>query len=51
VTGLESADRVEIKNGVSNGDLVVIGNRAQLKSGAIVAPKITESASSETGAR
>ena len=50
ITGLESADHVEIKSGLRDGDLVVIGNRAQLKSGAVVTPRIAESASSETEA-
>jgi RND family efflux transporter MFP subunit len=38
--GLESDDRVEVTSGLSPGDLVVVGSRAQLKAGAIVAPKI-----------
>jgi RND family efflux transporter MFP subunit len=45
--GLESADRVEVTRGVSAGDLVVVGSRAQLKPGTIVAPKLT--ATSEGG--
>ena len=39
--GLETANRVEILSGLSDGDLVVIGNRAGLQSGQSVKPKIT----------
>ncbi len=38
--GLEMADRVEIRSGLQASDLVVVGNRAQLKAGAMVTPKI-----------
>jgi RND family efflux transporter MFP subunit len=38
--GLESDDRIEVTRGLSAGDLVVVGSRAQLRAGAIVAPKI-----------
>ena len=41
-TGLETADRVEILSGLEVGDLVVIGNRNELKPGERVRPKITE---------
>ena len=37
--GLESPDRVEVRRGLSAGDLVVIGSRARLKAGALVTPK------------
>ena len=37
--GLETADRVAVTRGVDAGDLVVTGNRAQLKAGEIVRPK------------
>jgi len=37
--GLESGDRAELRNGVSDGDLLVVGSRAQLKAGEAVAPK------------
>ena len=40
--GLETADRVEVRSGLQEGDLVVIGNRAQLKPGQRVNPKPTE---------
>jgi RND family efflux transporter MFP subunit len=39
--GLETANRVEIRSGLQNGDLVVIGNRAGLQAGQQVRPKIT----------
>jgi len=39
--GLESADRVEVTRGLSPGDLVVVGSRAQLKPGTLVTPKLT----------
>lgn len=38
--GLESADRVEVKGDVAADDLVVIGNRAQLRPGTAVVPKL-----------
>lgn len=39
--GLEAADRVEIASGLEADALVVIGNRSQLKAGAVVSPKQT----------
>jgi RND family efflux transporter MFP subunit len=42
--GLEADDRIEVTRGVNAGDLVVVGSRAQLKPGAIVAPKLMTSA-------
>jgi RND family efflux transporter MFP subunit len=41
-TGLESPDRVEVRNGVQPGDLVVIGSRAQLKAGNTETPKVID---------
>ena len=38
--GLEASDRVQILSGLDAGDLVVVGNRSQLKAGAIVSPKL-----------
>jgi RND family efflux transporter MFP subunit len=38
--GLETEDRVEVKNGLAEGDVVVVGNRAQLKPGSVVTPKL-----------
>jgi len=40
VLGLESADRVEITSGLQADDLVVVGNRAQLKAGTVVTTKL-----------
>jgi RND family efflux transporter MFP subunit len=45
--GLESADRVEVTRGLNAGDLVVVGSRAQLKPGAVVAPKLMAAAGGE----
>ena len=45
--GLETDDRVEVTRGLSAGDLVVVGSRAQLKPGAIVVPKLTATAEGE----
>jgi multidrug efflux pump subunit AcrA (membrane-fusion protein) len=42
--GLENADRVEVKTGLAEGDIVVVGSRAQLKPGTIVSPKIVAQA-------
>jgi RND family efflux transporter MFP subunit len=41
-TGLQTANRVEVRSGLQDGDLVVIGNRNQLTAGQQVEPKITE---------
>lgn len=40
-TGLETANKVEVKSGLSKDEMVVIGNRSQLKAGQRVEPKIT----------
>jgi RND family efflux transporter MFP subunit len=45
--GLEAADRIEVTRGLNSGDLVVVGSRAQLKPGALVAPKLVEAAEGE----
>jgi RND family efflux transporter MFP subunit len=39
--GMETADRIEIRSGVSDGEMVVIGNRASLRAGQEVSPKLT----------
>jgi RND family efflux transporter MFP subunit len=39
--GLETANRIEIRSGLQEGDLVVIGNRGGLQNGQQVRPKIT----------
>jgi RND family efflux transporter MFP subunit len=41
-TGIESPDRVEVRKGLRQGELVVIGSRAQLKAGSSVTPKIID---------
>ncbi|HEX7795361.1 MAG TPA: efflux RND transporter periplasmic adaptor subunit [Vicinamibacterales bacterium] len=50
-TGLETSDRVQITNGISSGDLVVTGNRAQLKPGLVVTPRVMDAATPSTEAR
>ena len=42
--GLEADDRIEVRTGLNEGDLVVVGSRAQLEPGAIVAPKVKAAA-------
>jgi RND family efflux transporter MFP subunit len=42
--GLETAERAEILSGLSENDLVVVGNRGQLAAGQVVEPKVTEAA-------
>jgi hypothetical protein len=37
--GLQSSDRIEIKSGLAEGDLVVVGSRGGLSAGAAVAPR------------
>jgi RND family efflux transporter MFP subunit len=49
--GLETGDRVEIASGLADGDLVVVGNRSQLKAGTVVSPKIVATAAATDGAR
>lgn len=49
--GLETADRVQIKSGIAAGDLVVTGNRAQLKPGLLVTPRVMDAANTPTEAR
>jgi RND family efflux transporter MFP subunit len=38
--GLEADDRIEVTRGLNDGELVVVGSRAQLKPGTAVAPKL-----------
>jgi RND family efflux transporter MFP subunit len=40
--GLETPDKVEVVAGLHEGDLVIVGTRAQVKSGQKVSPKIME---------
>ena len=49
--GLEAPDRVEVRSGLVAGDLVVIGNRAQLKPGAAVTPRIMPPPAAAEGTR
>jgi RND family efflux transporter MFP subunit len=44
IVGIDADDRMEIKAGLSEGDLVVVGSRSQLKPGAIVVPKLVAAA-------
>jgi RND family efflux transporter MFP subunit len=39
--GIETADLVEVRSGLKEGDLVIVGNRASLQPGQQVNPKIT----------
>jgi RND family efflux transporter MFP subunit len=47
--GLETSNLVEIRSGLSAGDLVVIGNRSALQSGQQVKPKLTTMAAGKDG--
>jgi RND family efflux transporter MFP subunit len=38
--GLEADDRIEVTRGLTEGEMVVVGSRAQLKPGTAVAPKL-----------
>src|SRR5262249_32455140 len=40
--GLQTASDVQIVSGLAEGDFVVVGNRASLRAGQQVRPKITE---------
>jgi RND family efflux transporter MFP subunit len=40
--GLETADRVQITSGLADSEMVVTGNRGQLKAGTVVSPKLME---------
>jgi RND family efflux transporter MFP subunit len=41
-TGLQTADRVEIRSGLAENELVVMGNTAGLRVGAAVTPKVSQ---------
>jgi RND family efflux transporter MFP subunit len=45
--GLEAADRIELRTGVEDSDLVVVGSRASIEAGGAVEPKIVEWLSEE----
>ena len=40
--GLETASKVEVRSGLNEGDMVVIGNRSGLQPGQEVKPKVTK---------
>jgi RND family efflux transporter MFP subunit len=42
VIGMETADRIEIRSGLSDGQMVVVGSRSALQPGQAVTPKLTE---------
>ena len=46
-TGMESSDKVELKSGLNEGDLVVIAGRASLQIGEEVKPKVTAMAAAK----
>lgn len=48
--GVEAPDQVEILSGLTEGDLVVIGNRSQLQPGMAVQPKVISTAQTSGGA-
>jgi RND family efflux transporter MFP subunit len=48
--GLEAPDRVEVRSGLRENDLIVVGSHAQLKPGTIVTPKVVDLPATE-GAR
>ena len=48
--GLQTADRAQITSGVTAGDFVVTGNRAQLKPGLLVTPRLMDASRAETDA-
>jgi RND family efflux transporter MFP subunit len=41
-TGLQTADKVEIRSGLAENEMVVVGNTAGLRVGAIVTPKLSQ---------
>ncbi len=41
-TGLETADKVEVRSGLKEGEMVVVGSVSGLQSGATVHPKLSE---------
>ncbi|MFZ3201404.1 MAG: efflux RND transporter periplasmic adaptor subunit [Candidatus Acidiferrales bacterium] len=47
--GIETPDHAEILSGLNQGDLVVVGNRSQLRPGITIAPELVSSASAGGG--
>ncbi len=43
LTGLETADRIEVVSGLTDGELVVVGARSNLRPGMLVDPKVQSS--------
>jgi len=41
-TGLETSDKVEIRSGLAENEMVVVGNTAGLRVGAVVTPKLSQ---------
>jgi macrolide-specific efflux system membrane fusion protein len=42
--GMQTAAKVEVRSGLKDGDAVVLGNRASLRAGDTVRPKLSEEA-------
>ena len=47
--GIETPDWVEVLSGLEEGDLVVVGNRSQLRPGTTVQPKLVSSSAADGG--
>jgi RND family efflux transporter MFP subunit len=47
--GIETSDQVEVLSGLNENDLVVVGNRSQLRVGMAVQPKLISSALTSGG--
>lgn len=41
-TGIETADRIQVRTGLREGELIVVGSRGQLKVGDLVEPKLLQ---------
>ena len=47
LVGMETANRIEVRSGLRDGELVVIGNRSGLQPGQVVRPKLTSMSAKE----
>ena len=47
--GIETPDQVEIVSGLAQDEMVVVGNRSQLRVGMIVRPKLISAVSASGG--
>ncbi|HTQ59040.1 MAG TPA: efflux RND transporter periplasmic adaptor subunit [Candidatus Solibacter sp.] len=47
--GIETPDQVEVVSGLAQDDMVVVGNRSQLRAGMIVQPKLISASSASGG--